>query len=190
MRKWTKTAGLLFLAAASVYSYRVIEAASGSKGSEQASAIVAAAATSTDNTTEQLIGAPAEGNTDVKLLEDTTDPFASGASTTQPSGTEGAAASTQPAADGVAPTSQPSEGRSVSSSEVSVSDAGTVEIHVNDANLVSVLRMLSLQSQKNIIASKDVHGTVTANLYDVTVREALDAILHARAYAYRDLGKF
>ena len=44
MRKWTKTAGLLFLAAASVYSYRVIEAASGSKGTEQASATVAVAA--------------------------------------------------------------------------------------------------------------------------------------------------
>src|SRR6185436_3455638 len=66
------------------------------------------------------------------------------------------------------------EGTSVSSTDVKVSDAGTVEIHVNDANLVEVLRMLSLQSQKNIVASKDVHGSVTANLYDVTVREALD----------------
>jgi hypothetical protein len=177
------------LAAASVYSYRVIEAASGSKGTEQVSATVAAAS-STDNTNEQLIGAPAEGNTDVKLLEDTTDPFASGASTTQPSGTDSAAAATQPAADGAVAATQPSEGRSVSSSEVSVSDAGTVEIHVNDANLVEVLRMLSLQSQKNIIASKDVHGTVTANLYDVTVREALDAILHANGYAYREKGNF
>ncbi len=70
------------------------------------------------------------------------------------------------------------------------SDAGTVEIHVNDANLVEVLRMLSLQSQKNIIASKEVRGTVTANLYDVTVREALDAILHANGYAYREKGNF
>src|SRR5207247_4378378 len=76
------------------------------------------------------------------------------------------------------------------SSEVSVSDVGTVEIHVNDANLVEVLRMLSLQSQKNIIASKDVRGTITANLYDVTVREALDAILHANGYAYREKGNF
>src|SRR5213076_225398 len=48
---------------------------------------------------------------------------------------------------------KPSEGTSVTTTDVSISDAGTVEIHVNDANLVEVLRMLSLQSQRNIIAS-------------------------------------
>ena len=139
MRTWTKTAGLLFSAALSVYSNQASTALAG----------------------ERAMRAPANTPTDVKVLEET-DPFAA---TTQP-------------------TSQPAgEGKSVSNSEVSISDAGTVEIHVNDANLVEVLRMLSLQRQKNIIASKDVHGTVTANLYDVTVREALDAILHANGYA-------
>ena len=47
-----------------------------------------------------------------------------------------------------------------------------------------------LQSQRNIVASKDVHGTVTANLYDVTVQEALDAILRANGYGYREKGNF
>jgi type IV pilus assembly protein PilQ len=69
-------------------------------------------------------------------------------------------------------------------------DNGTVEIHVNEAPLVEVLRMLSIQSQRNIVASKEVRGTVTANLYGVTVREALDAILHANGYAYREKGNF
>jgi type IV pilus assembly protein PilQ len=69
-------------------------------------------------------------------------------------------------------------------------DIGTVEIHVNDASLVEVLRMLSLQSQKNIIASKDVTGSVTANLYGVTIHEALDAILRANGYVYREEGNF
>src|SRR5690606_19937678 len=82
------------------------------------------------------------------------------------------------------------QGTSVSDDQVNISDAGTVEIHVNDANLIEVLRMLSLQTQKNIVASKEVRGTVTANLYDVTVREALDAILHANGYAYREKGNF
>ena len=50
--------------------------------------------------------------------------------------------------------------------------------------------MLSLQSQKNIIASKDVKGTVTANLYGVTVREALDAILKSNGYTYKEEGNF
>ena len=82
------------------------------------------------------------------------------------------------------------EGTSATSAQVNVSDAGTVEIHVNEANLVEVLRMLSMQSQKNIIASKDVRGTVTANLYNVTIREALDAILAANGYGYREKGNF
>ena len=147
MRTWTKTAGLLFSAALSVYSNQGSVALAG----------------------ERAMPAPAAPATDVKVLEET-DPFAS-------------------------PTSQPTtapagEGKSVSSSEVSVSDAGTVEIHVNDANLVEVLRMLSLQTQKNILPSKEVRGSVTANLYDVTVREALDAILHANGYAYREKGSF
>jgi type IV pilus assembly protein PilQ len=196
MRKWTKTAGLLFLAAASVYSSRVIVAASEGEAISPATdtANVAFAAAKAAPKAERLLAAPADA-TEVKLLDEATDPFAAGA-TTQPAGAGAAAGATTQPSDGsvavgdAAATSQPSEGRSVSSSEVSVSDTGTVEIHVNDANLVEVLRMLSLQSQKNIVASKDVHGTVTANLYDVTVREALDAILHANGYAYREKGNF
>ncbi|HEX2971479.1 MAG TPA: secretin and TonB N-terminal domain-containing protein [Tepidisphaeraceae bacterium] len=88
------------------------------------------------------------------------------------------------------PTTKPAEGQSVSSQQVAVSDAGTVEIHVNEANLVEVLRMLSLQSQRNIVASKEVRGTVTANLYNVTIREALDAVLKANGFAYREKGNF
>jgi type IV pilus assembly protein PilQ len=96
-----------------------------------------------------------------------------------------------PATQPAAPTTKPAnQGQSVTAAQVNVSDLGTVEIHVNDAALVEVLRMLSLQSQKNIVASKDVHGTITANLYDVTVREALDAILHANGFEYREKGNF
>ena len=85
---------------------------------------------------------------------------------------------------------KPAQGTSASAPQVNVSDAGTVEIHVNEANLVEVLRMLSLQSQKNIIASKDVRGTVTANLYNVTIKEALDAILKSNGFGYREKGNF
>jgi type IV pilus assembly protein PilQ len=82
-------------------------------------------------------------------------------------------------------------GKSVTDRDVTFdADNGTVEIHVNEAPLVEVLRMLSIQSERNIIASKEVRGTVTANLYGVTVREALDAILHANGYAYREKGNF
>ena len=81
-------------------------------------------------------------------------------------------------------------GVSVTNTQVVVNDAGAVEIHVNDANLLEVLRMLSLQSRKNIIASKNVSGNVTANLYNVTVTEALDAILQSNGFVYRQKGNF
>jgi type IV pilus assembly protein PilQ len=71
---------------------------------------------------------------------------------------------------------------------VNVNDSGLVEIHVNDANLGEVLRMLSMQLERNILASREVRGTVTANLYDVTVRDALEAILAANDCAYREKG--
>ncbi|HEY2587184.1 MAG TPA: secretin and TonB N-terminal domain-containing protein [Tepidisphaeraceae bacterium] len=148
MRKWTKSAGLLMMAAtAAVYP----------------------------------IGSLAPVHADT----------APAAQELKPSNDDPFAPTTQPSADSAAPTTQPAaKGQSVTASQVNVSDAGTVEIHVNDASLVEVLRMLSLQSQRNIIASKEVHGTITANLYDVTVKEALDAILHANGYDYREKGNF
>src|SRR3954467_3577826 len=158
MRKWSRTIGLLFTAAVSVYS-------------DQAFTVKAA-------TTANPAGTPKAANKDDIQTVGEADPFQNPA----------AAPSTVAMAGDA--TTKPSEGTSVTNTDVNVSDAGTVEIHVNDANLVEVLRMLSLQSQKNIVASKDVHGTVTANLYDVTVREALDAILHANGYASREKGNF
>ncbi len=83
------------------------------------------------------------------------------------------------------------EGKTVKPGDVKYNDTqGTVEMHVNDASIVEVLRMLSTQSQKNIIASKDVRGSVTANLYGVTIKEALEAILLSNGYAFREQGNF
>src|SRR5437762_339891 len=50
--------------------------------------------------------------------------------------------------------------------------------------------MLSIQSQKNIVTSKNVSAVVTANLYGVTFYEALDAILHVNGYGYVEKGNF
>ena len=68
--------------------------------------------------------------------------------------------------------------------------AQTVEIHVSDANLTDVLRMLSSQSRRNIVASREVKGTVTCNLFDVTVEDALEAILRSNGYVTRSEGEF
>jgi type IV pilus assembly protein PilQ len=78
----------------------------------------------------------------------------------------------------------------ISKPQVTVSDTGMVEMHVNDVSLLEVLRTLSLQSRKNIIASKSVTGNVTANLYNVTVPQAIDAILQSNGYIYREKDNF
>ena len=84
MTKWTKTAGLLFMAAASVYADRAIAAKPGKPAVSKAQAVP----------------------TDVKLLEET-DPFAAPAPTTAPtsqpagdSAPKASAAAAQPNSDG------------------------------------------------------------------------------------------
>ena len=74
--------------------------------------------------------------------------------------------------------------------EVNVSDYGTVDLAVQDTDLAQVLEMLSIQARKNIITSKNVSATVSANLYDVTFYEALEAILSVNGYGFREAGNF
>jgi type IV pilus assembly protein PilQ len=68
---------------------------------------------------------------------------------------------------------------------VSVTERGTVEMHVADLPLSSVLQLLSLEGKRNIVTSPNVKGTVTANLYGVSFEEALDAILVSNGAGYR-----
>jgi type II secretory pathway component HofQ len=75
-------------------------------------------------------------------------------------------------------------------SAVNVTDYGTVDLAVQDTDLTQVLQMLSIQGKKNIITSKSVSATVTANLYDVTFYEALKAILEVNGYTYYEEGNF
>ncbi len=77
----------------------------------------------------------------------------------------------------------PSEG-------VEASEFQTFDIFVQDEDITNVLKMLSLQSQRNIVASRDVTGTVSANLYGATFYEALDAILNVNGYGYVEQGNF
>ncbi|MFW5652448.1 MAG: type II secretion system protein GspD [Planctomycetota bacterium] len=67
---------------------------------------------------------------------------------------------------------------------VEVSEFLTVDIHVNDTDLAQVLQMLSMQSQKNIVMSSSVAASISADLYDVTLYEALDAILNVNGFGY------
>lgn len=73
---------------------------------------------------------------------------------------------------------------------VSVGSFGQIDLHVKDIELSRVLQLLSIQSQRNIIASRNVGGMISADLYSVDFYEALDAILHPNGLAYREKGNF
>lgn len=74
--------------------------------------------------------------------------------------------------------------------DVSVDKYDLVDLHVNDEDLGRVLQLLSIHSERNIIASKNVSATITADLYGVTFYDALDAILHVNGYGYIEQGNF
>ncbi len=73
---------------------------------------------------------------------------------------------------------------------VEVGAAGQITITVADLDITRVLQLLSMQSQRNIVASRNVSGTVSAALYDVDFYEALDAILIPNGFGYRESGNF
>jgi type II secretory pathway component GspD/PulD (secretin) len=78
---------------------------------------------------------------------------------------------------------QPTE--PLDSSSVMVTDTGLLEVHVRDTEITTVLEMLSYQSRSNIVATTSVTGMISANLYSLTLEQALDAILLPNQYAYR-----
>lgn len=74
--------------------------------------------------------------------------------------------------------------------EITVDHTGRVQLHVSDLPLSTVLQLLSVQSQRNIIASPQVKGTVTANLFNVTFDEALEAVLGSNGATSVTRGNF
>ncbi len=59
-----------------------------------------------------------------------------------------------------------------------------------DAPIQLILRQLSTWSKKNIVASKQVKGNISAELFNVTFREALDALLRVNGFDYIEKGNF
>lgn len=96
-------------------------------------------------------------------------------------------AATQPA---VRDPMKPARGGADDQTKVKVSEHNTVDLHVKDEELANVLELLSIQTQQNIIASKNVSGKVSATLYGVTFDEALSSILHVNGFTYMRNGNF
>ena len=78
----------------------------------------------------------------------------------------------------------------VDDSAVQMDSFGKIDLAVKDLEIAKVLQLLSIQSQKNIVLSRNVAGTVSADLYGVTFHEALDAILDPNGFGYEEKGNF
>jgi len=63
-----------------------------------------------------------------------------------------------------------------------------VTLDYKDAELSSVLRALSYSYNLNLVATKDIKGKVTVALRDVTVDEALNAVLNVNGYTFTRKG--
>jgi type IV pilus assembly protein PilQ len=116
----------------------------------------------------------------------------------EPTGTEDASEEAKadekakaPDAEGAkAPAAADEDADADDTAQVAVNPTGTFEIHVQGAELRGVLQLLSTQGRKNIVATKEVTGQVTADLYGVTFEEALQAVLRATGFAYEEKGNF
>ena len=64
-----------------------------------------------------------------------------------------------------------------------------VSLDYKDVDLASVLRSLAWTYNLNIVTSSDIKGKVTINLQNVTVEEALDAILTINGLVYSKRGR-
>lgn len=104
-------------------------------------------------------------------------------------------ASGQSAASAPAAKPEPLKGATTASAPaddttVRVSRPGTFEIHFRDTGLREAFELLSSQGHRNIVPTKEVTGKVTTDLYDVTFKEALEAVLNASGFAYVEEGNF
>jgi type IV pilus assembly protein PilQ len=67
-------------------------------------------------------------------------------------------------------------------------DSGLFDVHVRDVEIATVLEMLSYQARTNIVASPQVRGSISANLYSVTLSEALDSVLRPHGFDMQKTG--
>ena len=58
-----------------------------------------------------------------------------------------------------------------------------ISLTFHDVEISEVMEMLSIKEHVNIILAKDVEGTISVNLYNVTLRQAILTIADAAGYA-------
>lgn len=98
---------------------------------------------------------------------------------------DGAAPATPAATSVFADTATPDD---AAAQNVGMDATGKIDLHVKDLEVTKVLQLLSIQSSRNIVSTKNVVGNISADLYGVDFYEALDAVLHANGFGYREQG--
>ena len=89
-----------------------------------------------------------------------------------------------PAAVSTTSAASPASSETSTTAISSLSSSGNVTVDFKDADIQNVLRAISFKSGVNIVAGKDVTGTVTIRLVDVPWEKALDVVLKTYGYAY------
>jgi len=78
-----------------------------------------------------------------------------------------------------------------STTDISKPDAeGVFPSIVHKGDIVDFLKFLSVACNKNIVPSANVRGQVSVNLFNVTWKETLNAVLNSNGYAYEEEGPF
>lgn len=68
--------------------------------------------------------------------------------------------------------------------DIHIRPTGLIDVNFQNADISAILRGLSYKARASIVTSTSVTGSVTVNLYDVTLPQALDAILLPNGLAY------
>ncbi len=85
-------------------------------------------------------------------------------------------------------TTQPQPSNEEVVGEISETTPGNLTLTFKDADLIAVLELLAYKGGVNIIAGKEVSGTVNVKLVDVPWEKALKAILKINNYGYEREG--
>ncbi|MCA9245288.1 MAG: hypothetical protein KDA32_15130, partial [Phycisphaerales bacterium] len=93
-------------------------------------------------------------------------------------------AQTTPAADDSVVVANVSDEARLTRDDIEVRPTGLIDLNFQDADIGAILRGLSYKARASIVTSTSVTGTVSVNLYDVTLAQALDAILIPNGFAH------
>jgi type IV pilus secretin PilQ/predicted competence protein len=99
----------------------------------------------------------------------------------------GSASSTSPH-HGVMSSASSSQAPASGSSPSRYGSPRTITLAVKNADVLDVLKLLANESGQNIVATQNVHGSVTVDLTDVPLKTALDLIVRSSGLDYRQVG--